>query len=197
MLSAKKRSLMPRHFVPFGYFPDSSHCGRGVCGGTSGRWRRRGGCQCREAPFKKCVVAPPSSIFASFHSAAYRGSSLLLLLRFRCLLFSIIVKQQPKHGTFHNLKKSFLKKHSSCFYVFARYLILDTKMIKIKEISRENVGCITVKTILGKFVNPIVALEHDERRRVLNLRAIMSCRHLTRKISSVRYSFTALCRPRS
>ena len=193
MLSAKKRSLMPRHFVPFGYFPDSSHCGRGAAALRGDG----GGCQCREAPFKKWVVGPPSSIFASFHSAAYRGSSLLLLPRFRCLLFSIIVKQQPKHGTFHNLEKYFLKKHSSCFYVCARFLILHTKVIKIKEISRENAGCITVKMILGKFVDPIAALQHDERRRVLNLRAIMSCRHLTRKISSVRYSFTALCRPRS
>ena len=119
MLSAKKRSLMPRHFVPFGYFPDSSHCGRGAAALQGGG----GGCQChREAPFKKWVVGPPPSIFASFHSA-YRGSSLLLLPRFRCLLFSIIVKLQPKHGTFHNLEKSFLKKNSSCFYVFARFLI--------------------------------------------------------------------------
>jgi hypothetical protein len=99
-----------------------------------------GGCQCREAPFKKWVVGPPSSIFASFHSAAYRGSSLLLLPRFRCLLFSIIVKQQPKHGTFHSLEKPILKKHSSCFYSLTLFLILLTKVIKIKKICRVHNG---------------------------------------------------------
>ena len=67
-------------------------------------------------------------------------------------------------------------------------------MIKIKKICMVHNG---KKDPIGKFVDPIVALQHDERRRVLNLRAIMSCRHLTHKISSVRYSFTALCRPRS
>ena len=86
MLSAKKRSLMPRHFVPFGYFPDSSHCGRGVCGGTSGRWRRvpvpRGSLQemsSRTTVEHFCVISlssvsriiPPTatalSLFAFFH----------------------------------------------------------------------------------------------------------------------------------